>query len=171
MNGLAIELPGRRVWNLLCLHGGQHPESADGLTHIMHPHHMRAILDCQHRRRHARCKALFDTEPRLMRAGNAPLQLGELAGGEAHGVGHGLAMDEAGLGLVALGHRAGIAGCDLDEIAEHAVVADLQGRDAVAAGADGDPRVLPWLRARAGDRAQAGADRAAAQGNPLPPAE
>ena len=37
----------------------------------------------------------LDLERRVGGAGDAALELGQLGGGEAHGVGHGLAVDEA----------------------------------------------------------------------------
>ena len=37
----------------------------------------------------------LDLERRLMRPGDPALELGQLRGGEPHGVGHGLAVDEA----------------------------------------------------------------------------
>ncbi len=61
---------------------------------------------------------------------NPAFEVGEFCRREAHGVRHGLAMDEAGLGLVRVGHRPCIARGHLDEIAKHVVVLDLQRLDA-----------------------------------------
>ena len=63
---------------------------------------------------------------------DAGLDLGEGEGGEADGVGVGLAVDEE-LGKRRLQHPLGVAGGGLDEVAEHVVVADLQGIDAALA--------------------------------------
>ena len=65
--------------------------------------------------------------------GDLGLELGKLERREAHDVGERLAMDE-GLGVRRLGQGAGIRGGDLDEIAEHIVVAHLQRFDAGGVG-------------------------------------
>ena len=100
--------------------------------------------------------------------GNLLLQIRQLDGGVTHGAGQGLAMDEGGLGparqLVGLGRR------DLDVVAEHVVVADLEGGDAgfrdVAALQVGDQAAA--LVAQAAQRVQlrriAGRDEAAVAG-------
>lgn len=62
--------------------------------------------------------------------GDLRFELGKLGRGEAHGIRHGLAMNEAGAAGVGVGHRSGIAGGHLDEVAEHVVVLDLQRLDA-----------------------------------------
>ena len=61
----------------------------------------------------------------LGRLGDAGVQIGQLDGGEPHLVGQGLAVDEGGIER-RLEQRVGLAGRGLDEIAEHAVVANLQ---------------------------------------------
>ena len=62
--------------------------------------------------------------------GDLGLEIGKLRRCEAHGAGHGLAVEEACLGSVPLRHRPGIARCDLDEISKDIVVLDLQRSDA-----------------------------------------
>ena len=57
-------------------------------------------------------------------AGDALLEIAERHGGEAHGARHGLAVDEGGVLQQLVGMGAG----GLDVVAEHVVVADLQGR-------------------------------------------
>ena len=61
--------------------------------------------------------------------GDARLELGKLERREAHDIGERLAVHE-GLGMRRLGQDAGIGRGDLDEIAEHVVVADFQRFDA-----------------------------------------
>ena len=61
--------------------------------------------------------------------GDARFELAKLERGEAHDVGERLPVHEH-LDMRRLGERAGIGGSDLDEIAEHVVVAHLQRFDA-----------------------------------------
>ena len=67
----------------------------------------------------------FDGERPFAGAGDPRLEVGELGGGEADGAGHGLAVDETGV-LRRRQEAFGVVGADLDEIAEHVVVLDLQ---------------------------------------------
>ncbi len=60
--------------------------------------------------------------------GDARLERGKLGRGEAHDIGERLAVDE-GLGMRRLGQGRSIGRGDLDEIAEHVVVADLERLD------------------------------------------
>ncbi len=62
--------------------------------------------------------------------GDAAFEIGKLGGGETHGTGHRLAVDEAGLRLVGRRHHIGIARRHLDEIAQHVVMLDLERLDA-----------------------------------------
>ena len=62
--------------------------------------------------------------------GDAAFEIGKLGGGEAHGARHGLAVDEACLGLIRRHHHIGVARRHLDEITQHVVVLDLQRLDA-----------------------------------------
>ena len=73
-------------------------------------------------------------------AGDLALKFAEFDGGEAHGVGHGLAMDEGSAGGAPglFGPELfGVTRRDLDEVAQHVVVLDLQGGDAALAGVAG----------------------------------
>ena len=65
-------------------------------------------------------------------AGDAGVEIGELDGGEPHLVGQGLAVDEEA-GERRPQQRLGLLGVGLDEVAEHAVVADLDGYAALHA--------------------------------------
>ncbi len=85
------------------------------------------------RRRHG-CRqlgedVLLDGERAFGCRGDAPLGLGELGGGEAHRVGHGLAVAER-VEQRRLGERLGVRLRHLDEVAEDVVVADLERLDA-----------------------------------------
>ncbi len=73
----------------------------------------------------------------FVRAGDAALELGELGGGEAHRVGHGLAMDETGA-VRLFEQPAAMARGHFDEIAEHAIVLDLERLDV---GLGDEPRL------------------------------
>ena len=88
-----------------------------------------AFLDRVGLRDHARREPLedvqFQPERAVGGAGDLGFQLAQLGGGEAHLAGQRLAMDEGGI------ERGGqqlvaVLGGDLDEIAEHVVVADFQ---------------------------------------------
>ena len=72
----------------------------------------------------------FDRQRLVGGIGDAAFEIGKFGRGEAHGVRHRLAVDEAGLRVRRLRHRRGIAGGDFDEIAEDVVVLDLQRPDA-----------------------------------------
>ena len=61
--------------------------------------------------------------------GDARLELGQLGGGEAHDIGERLAVDEQ-LDMRRLAQDGAMQRGDLDEIAEHVVVAHLQRFDA-----------------------------------------
>ena len=93
-------------------------------------------------------------------------QVGKLGGGEAHGARQRLAVDEAGVERRRQ-HALGIAGADLDEIAEHVVVLDAQRADVGVGGVAGlqagdDPAALVAEAARLVEfGAEAGADEAA----------
>ena len=85
----------------------------------------------------------FDFQRAAGRLGNAACEARQFRRGEAHRVGHGLAMNEAS-GEGRRGELFAVARRHLDVIAEHIVVADLQRRDAGFVGI---------FRLQAGDQA------------------
>ena len=89
----------------------------------------------------------LDGQGALSGGGDAGVQIGQLHGGEADLVGQGLAVDEGRVERLAQ-QRVGLAGRNFQEIAEHGVVADLQGHAALARElgfTDVDGRVPPSL--------------------------
>ncbi len=75
----------------------------------------------------------LERERAIRGSGDAGLKLGELGRGEAHHIGQRLAVNEQ-LVVRRLAQACGMVGADLDEIAEHIVVPDLQGLDAGRVG-------------------------------------
>ncbi len=75
----------------------------------------------------------FERQRTVGGGGDARFDLGELRRREAHRVGHGLTVNE-GLHMRRLGERRRMQRGDLDEIAEHVVVAHLEAFDAGGVG-------------------------------------
>ena len=67
----------------------------------------------------------LDGESGVMRLGDAALEFGQFRGGKAHGIGQRLAVNEA-FAMRGLEQLRAMARGHLDEIAEHAIVPDLQ---------------------------------------------
>ena len=128
--------------------------------HVEHGERLRRVLDVVGRGHHARQQPFenveFKPERAVGGAGDALFEIGEFGGGEAHLARERLAVDEGrvqrrGHQLVAVLRR------DLDEIAEHVVVADLQSANlrlvGVARLQRGDDAARLVAQARASRRA------------------
>ena len=80
----------------------------------------------QHRHAQARKGLEFDLERRLVGPADAAFEFGQLGGGKAHGIGHGLAMDKS-LPMRLFEQFGALCRRHFHEIAQNAIVADLEG--------------------------------------------
>ena len=104
-------------------------EMRQGARHVERGQRLGALLDRAALRRHLRRQPLedleLDAERALGGAGDLGLQLAEFGGGEAHLAGQRLPVDE-GCAVRGGGELVAVLRGDLDEIAEHVVVANFQ---------------------------------------------
>ena len=102
--------------------------------HVEHRKRFRAGADFFRRRNRFRHQPVENgelyAERAVGRVGDLALQLGKLRRGEAHGVRHGLTVDEAALRLVRAVHDRLMVCRHLDVVSQHIVVPDFQRSDA-----------------------------------------